>query len=73
MLNGGDAVKINLTKLRVMRAERNWTQEELSRLAGISQNAYSSIERGLQFPRYKTLVGIAKAFGCSVKDLVADD
>lgn len=64
---------VNLTKLRVMRAERNWTQGELSRRARISQNTYSNIERGLQFPRYESLIRIANALGCSVKDLVVDE
>lgn len=66
-------MQLNLTKLRVCRAERNWTQKELAKRAGISQNAYSGIERGMQFPKYASLVGIADALGCSVKDLILEE
>lgn len=64
-------MQINLMKLRVLRAERDWTQKEVAVRAGISQNAYSGIERGAQFPKYKSLVGIAGALGCSVDDLLS--
>ena len=63
----------NIVLLSQSIAERNWTQKELAKRAGISQNAYSGIERGTQFPKYTSLVGIANAFGCSVKDLILEE
>ena len=66
-------MQVNLTKLRVFRAEHDITQAVLAKRAGISQNAYSGIERGTQFPKYASLVGIADALGCSVKDLILEE
>lgn len=66
-------MNINTTKLRILRAEKNWTQGELAKRAGISQNSYSRIERGLQFPRYSALKAIASVYCCSVNDLIMDE
>ena len=66
-------MQVNLTKLRIYKTKQNWTQKELAKRAGISQNAYSGIERGTQFPKYASLVGIADALECSVKDLILEE
>lgn len=66
-------MQMNTTKLRVLRAEKNWTQGEVARRAKLSQNSYSRIERGLQFPKYPTLEAIAAAYGLTIGDLVKSE
>ena len=66
-------MKINTTKLRVLRAERDLRQEHVAKEAHISQNHYSSIERGQRVPRIEVLDNIAKALGGSVKELILEE
>jgi transcriptional regulator with XRE-family HTH domain len=52
------------------RTERGKTQEEVAKLAGISRQALSEIERGTQAPRWETLYMLAQALRCEVFDLI---
>ena len=63
------ALAINLRRLRKIR---NVTQLELARMAGISRNAYRSIETGISRPRTSTLHSIARTLKVSVFDLVIE-
>lgn len=65
----GDAISINLKRLRKMR---DLTQQEIAEKAGISRNAYRSIETGDSTPRGKTLSSLARALGVSVFKLTED-
>ncbi len=57
--------------IRRMRAEKGLTQEEVARRAGISLTGMGVIERGVATdPHFSTLVGIARALGVSVLELV---
>ena len=49
--------------VRVQRADRNWTQEELARYAGVNVDTVSDLEAGNTWPRTKTLRAIEKALG----------
>ncbi len=54
-----------------IRLEKGLTQEELARRAGMSLNGMGHIERGVATdPHFSTLVGIARALGVSVLELV---
>jgi HTH-type transcriptional regulator/antitoxin HipB len=53
-------MKVN-TLVRTARRRKGLTQRELSHRTGISQPMISSIERGLQDPRYSTLERILAA------------
>ena len=66
-------MQMDATKLRVLRAERNWTQGEAAHRVKLSQNSYSRIERGLQFPRYSVLETIAAVYGVTIKDLILEE
>ncbi|WP_279010168.1 helix-turn-helix transcriptional regulator [Synergistes jonesii] len=66
-------LQLDIKKMRVLRAEKDLTQESVAKTAEISQNHYSSIERGQRIPRIEVLNNIAKALGCSVKDLILED
>lgn len=66
-------MQLDIKKMRVLRAEKDLTQESVAKTAKISQNHYSSIERGQRIPRIEVLNNIAKALDCSIKDLILED
>jgi DNA-binding XRE family transcriptional regulator len=47
--------------LKVLRGERGWSQEDLSRHTGLHTTAISKIERGARAPRFPTVVILAQA------------
>jgi transcriptional regulator with XRE-family HTH domain len=49
--------------VKALRAERGWSQEDLSRYAGLHTTAISKMERGARAPRFATVVALAGAFG----------
>ena len=58
-------------RLKELRKERNWTQQELAQKANLSFNAVTKIEQGAaKHPTLKTLLKLAQAFNVSLDDLV---
>lgn len=55
-------------QLRVKRAERNWSQEDLATAAGVSVNTIARYETGSNIPSFSSVVAIAQAFGCPTDD-----
>jgi transcriptional regulator with XRE-family HTH domain len=47
--------------LKTLRAERGWSQEDLSRHTGLHTTAISKIERADRAPRFPTVVILAEA------------
>jgi transcriptional regulator with XRE-family HTH domain len=47
--------------LKDLRAERGWSQEDLSRSTGLHTTAISKIERANRAPRFPTIVLLAEA------------
>jgi transcriptional regulator with XRE-family HTH domain len=47
--------------LKALRAERGWSQEDLSRATGLHTTAISKIEGANRAPRFPTVVILAKA------------
>ena len=58
--------------LKRLRAERNISQEQLSFEAGITSSALSRIERGLNDPRWTTVVKLASALELTPHELVQE-
>lgn len=58
--------------LRVLRRGRALTQSALARLAGISRQYLSDIERGVVEPSIETLTAITAALGIHVEELSED-
>jgi transcriptional regulator with XRE-family HTH domain len=59
--------------VRSLRAEKQWSQEELARQAGVSQPVIAGIEDGTTKPqnlRVSTVAGLAKAFAVSAESLM---
>lgn len=58
--------------LRMLRAEADISQEELSFRAGVHRSQISLMENGERLPRLDTLVKLAGALGVTVADLTAE-
>jgi putative transcriptional regulator len=56
-------------RLRVARAERNISQEELARLAGVTRQTISSIETGQYCPSALLAFLLARQLGKGVEEL----
>jgi transcriptional regulator with XRE-family HTH domain len=59
-----------LTRLRVLRAERNLTQQDFAREINMSQKSYNAIENGRSQPAMMTLLTIADYYNVSVDFLL---
>jgi transcriptional regulator with XRE-family HTH domain len=57
-------------RLKALRGEREWSQEEAARRAGVSSRYFSRLESKRHDPSLTTLAKIAKAFGLSVSQLL---
>lgn len=57
-------------KIRSLRKERKWSQQELARRAGLSQATISDLERGLEHVKAATLTGVAVALGVPLKEIM---
>lgn len=60
-------------KVRIRRFELEMTQEELAEKAELHPTYIGSVERGERNVTLKNILAIAKALGCSAKDLMPDD
>ena len=56
-------------RIKVLRAERDWTQADLAEKVGISRQAVISIEKYKYTPSLELAFLIAKAFGVEVTDV----
>ena len=56
-------------RLILERAQRDWSQEDLAREAGISPATVAKVEKGRGGTRARTLFKIATAFGLDAMEL----
>ena len=54
-------------RIKVLRAERDWTQADLADRVGISRQAVISIEKYKYTPSLELAFKIAEAFGVSIE------
>lgn len=59
--------------LQFLRAQRNFTQERLAMLLGVSRQAISKWESGKAYPEMDKLLMMCDLFGCTLDDLVLGD
>ena len=58
-------------RLKELRKEHNWTQQDLAQKANLSFNAVTKIEQGAaKHPTLKTLLKLTEAFGIGLDELV---
>jgi len=62
----GAAIKI---RLRVLRAEQEWSQANLAAQVGVSRQTINSIENGRYYPNLRLAFKIARAFGKRVEEV----
>lgn len=61
-------------RLRVLRAERDWTQARLAEELGVSRQTVNAIETGKYDPALPLAFRIARLFGLTIEQIFdADD
>jgi transcriptional regulator with XRE-family HTH domain len=59
-------------RIRELREERHWSQEEFADRCGLHRTAIGLLERAERVPRLDTLLTVSKGFGITVSDLLRD-
>ncbi|MBI4672926.1 MAG: helix-turn-helix transcriptional regulator [Chloroflexi bacterium] len=59
-------------RIRALRLERGWSQEELAERADLDRTYISGIERGLRNVALRNIEQLANAFGISLEELFQD-
>ena len=59
-------------KLRVLRAERAWSQAELGGRLGVSRQAVNAIETGKYDPSLPLAFKLARLFGIPIEEIFND-
>ncbi len=54
-------------RIRILRAERRWSQADLAARVGVSRNSINSIENGHFDPSLPLAFEIAAAFDCTIE------
>ena len=65
----GERVK---NRLKVLRAERDWSQAELGGRLGVSRQAVNAIETGKYDPSLPLAFKLARLFGKPIEDIFDD-
>ena len=60
-------------KLRILRAERDWTQEDLAQKLGISRQAVIAIEKEKYNPSLELAFRIARLFKQRVEEIFLEE
>ena len=60
-------------RLKVLRAERNWTQAQLAGKLDVSRQTVIAIERGKFDPSLPLAFKAARLFGLSIEDIFQDE
>ncbi|WP_291200541.1 helix-turn-helix transcriptional regulator [Hyphomonas sp.] len=58
--------------IRILRAERGWSQQELADKLDVSRQSVNAIETGKYDPSLPLAFAIARLFGRSIEDLFDD-
>ncbi len=59
-------------RLKVLRAERNWSQAELGGRIGVSRQAINAIETGKHDPSLPLAFKLARLFDLTIEDIFDD-
>jgi putative transcriptional regulator len=60
-------------RLKVLRAERDWTQAELARHLDVSRQTVNAIEKGKFDPSLPLAFRAARLFGMSIEEIFEDE
>ena len=56
-------------KIKVLRAEHDWSQQALANKLGVSRQAVNAVERGKHDPSLQLAFDIAEQFGHRIEDV----
>lgn len=59
--------------IRVLRAERRWTQADLAKKLGVSRNSVNAIENGKYDPSLPLAFRIARLFERKIEDVFEEE
>ena len=59
-------------RMKILRAERNWTQDDLAKKCNISRSTINSVENGMVTPNGDTIVKLSKAFNVPANEIFFD-
>ena len=60
-------------RLKVLRAERNWSQQALADELGVSRQSVNAIETGRYDPSLPLAFQIAEVFGLTIEEIFSRD
>ena len=60
-------------RLKVLRAERDWSQADLAHALGVSRQTVNALETGRYDPSLPLAFKIAKVFGQPIEAIFTDD
>jgi len=66
----GDLVK---NRLKVLRAERDWSQGDLAERLGVSRQSVNALETGKYDPSLPLAFRIARLFGLQIEEIFQDE
>ena len=58
-----------LSKVKELRVQRGWTQQQLAEAVGVSRQSINSIERNRYVPSLLLALTFARVFACSTDDI----
>lgn len=56
-------------RLKVLRAERDWSQQDLADRLGVSRQSVNAIEKGRYDPSLPLAFTIAETFGLAIEEI----
>lgn len=56
-------------RVKELRAERGWTQEQLAEAVGVSRQSINSIERNRYVPSLRLALTFSRIFKCSTDEI----
>ena len=60
-------------RLRVLRAERNWSQADLAQRLEVSRQSVNAIETGKFDPSLPLAFKLARLFGTTIEEIFSDE
>ncbi|ODT89732.1 helix-turn-helix transcriptional regulator [Phenylobacterium sp. SCN 70-31] len=60
-------------RLKVLRAERDWSQADLAERLGVSRQSVNALETGKYDPSLPLAFRIARLFGLPIEDIFQDE
>jgi len=58
-----------INRVKALRTERGWTQQQLADAVGVSRQSINSIERDRYVPSLELALEFARVFGCRIEDI----